>query len=148
MHSRFLSCSKHSGKCSLFWFHESEKWNWKLLSHACPDSLWPHGIVRGLLQARILEWVAVSFSRGSSQPRDPELQGDSLNQLSHHGSPRILEWVAYPFGSSWPRNRTGVSYIAGRFFISWATKESFIYFLSLFIHLHRTRHTDRVCEFP
>ena len=26
--------------------------------------------VRGILQARILEWVAVSFSRGSSQPRN------------------------------------------------------------------------------
>ena len=34
---------------------------------------------------------------------------------------RILEWVAYPFsrGSSWPRNRTGVNCIAGRFFTSW-----------------------------
>ena len=27
-------------------------------------------IVHGLLQARILEWVAIPFSRGSSQPRD------------------------------------------------------------------------------
>ena len=27
-------------------------------------------IVPGILQARILEWVAFSFSRGSSQPRD------------------------------------------------------------------------------
>ena len=37
-----------------------------------------------------------------------------LYQLSHQGSPRILEWVAYPFsrGCSWPRNLTGVSYIA------------------------------------
>ena len=26
--------------------------------------------VRGILQARILEWVAFAFSRGSSQPRD------------------------------------------------------------------------------
>ena len=26
--------------------------------------------VRGILQARILEWVAVLFSSGSSQPRD------------------------------------------------------------------------------
>ena len=26
--------------------------------------------VHGILQARILEWVAISFSRGSSQPRD------------------------------------------------------------------------------
>ena len=32
-----------------------------------------------------------------------------LHQLSHQGSPRILEWVAYPFssGSSWPRNPSG-----------------------------------------
>ena len=45
-----------------------------------------------------------------------------LYQLSHKGSPRILEWVAYPFssGSSWPRNRTGVSCIAGGFFTNWA----------------------------
>ena len=26
--------------------------------------------VHGILQARILEWVAFAFSRGSSQPRD------------------------------------------------------------------------------
>ena len=26
--------------------------------------------VHGILQARMLEWVAISFSRGSSQPRD------------------------------------------------------------------------------
>ena len=26
--------------------------------------------IHGILQARILEWVAISFSRGSSQPRD------------------------------------------------------------------------------
>ena len=27
-------------------------------------------IVQGILQAQILEWVAIPFSRGSSQPRD------------------------------------------------------------------------------
>ena len=26
--------------------------------------------IHGIFQARILEWVAISFSRGSSQPRD------------------------------------------------------------------------------
>ena len=42
---------------------------------------------------------------------------------------RILEWVAYPFssGSSWPRNQTGVSCIAGRFFTSWGIKEALKY---------------------
>ena len=40
-----------------------------------------------------------------------------LYQLSHNGSTRKLAWVAYPFsrGSSRPRNRTGVSCIAGGF---------------------------------
>ena len=33
--------------------------------------------VHGILQARILEWVAVPFSRGSSQPRSPKVQADS-----------------------------------------------------------------------
>ena len=48
-----------------------------------------------------------------------------LYQLSHKGSPAVLEWVAYPFfiGSSQPRNRTGVSCIAGRFFTNWAIRE-------------------------
>ena len=51
-----------------------------------------------------------------------------LYQLSQQGSPRILEWVAYPFfnGSSWPRNWARVSSIAGGFFTSWATREAHI----------------------
>ena len=41
------------------------------------DSLWPHGLysllgssIHGILQAWILEWVTIPFSRGSSWPRD------------------------------------------------------------------------------
>ena len=30
----------------------------------------PRSSIHGILQARILEWVAIPFSRGSSQPRD------------------------------------------------------------------------------
>ena len=49
-----------------------------------------------------------------------------LYQLSHKGSPRILGWVAYPFSSRsfQPRNRTGVSHIAGGFFTNWAIGEA------------------------
>ena len=49
-----------------------------------------------------------------------------LYRVSHEGSPRILEWVAYPFsrGYSRPRNQTQVSCIAGGFFINWATREA------------------------
>ena len=49
-----------------------------------------------------------------------------LNQLSHKRSQWILKWVAYPFSSrsSWPRNRTRVSCIAGGFLTSWAIREA------------------------
>ena len=48
-----------------------------------------------------------------------------LYHLSHQGSPRILEWVAYPFSreSSWPRNWTRVSCIVGGFSTTWATRD-------------------------
>ena len=51
--------------------------------------------------------------------------------LSHQGSPRILEWVAYSFsrGSSQPRNRTGVSCIPSGFLTSWATREAQLTFM-------------------
>ena len=48
-------------------------------------------IVHGILQAKILEWVAFPFSRGSSQPRDQTQVSfyyrQIIYQLSHQGSP-------------------------------------------------------------
>ena len=47
-----------------------------LVAQSCPtlcdpmDYSPPGSSVHGILQARILEWVAMPFSRGSSQPRD------------------------------------------------------------------------------
>ena len=49
-------------------------------------------------------------------------------ESSVHGilQARIMEWVTSPFsrGSSWPRDWTLVSCIAGRFFTIWATREA------------------------
>ena len=46
------------------------------------DCSLPDSSVHGIFKARILEWAAISFSRGSSQPgiepRSPELQTDAL----------------------------------------------------------------------
>ena len=62
----------------------------------------------------------------STQGCNPSLLycGRILYHLSDEGSPRILEWVAYPFSRafSWPRNWTGVSCIAGGLFTWWATR--------------------------
>ena len=40
------------------------------VTRLCPTLCDPIVTVHGILQARILEWVAFPFSRGSSQPRD------------------------------------------------------------------------------
>ena len=48
--------------------------------------------VHGIFQARVLEWVAISFSRGSSPPRDwtqvSHIARRHLYHLSHQGSSR------------------------------------------------------------
>ena len=47
-----------------------------LVAHSCltlcspMDYSLPGSSIHGVLQARILEWVAIPFSRGSSQPRN------------------------------------------------------------------------------
>ena len=93
------------------------------VAQSCPTLCNPMDYtVYGILQARFLEWVALSLLQGifPTQGSNPGLLHCRwvLYQLSHKGTPRILEWVAYPFsrGSSQPRNQTGVSCIAGRFF--------------------------------
>ena len=54
--------------------------------------------VYGILQARILEWVAIPFSRGSSQPRD-------RTQVSHISGGFFASWAtrgAQEYCSGWP----------------------------------------------
>ena len=59
-------------------------------------------------------------------PMDCSPPGSFIHEISQT---RILEWVAIPFsrGSSWLRDQTQVSFIAGRFFIIWATREADIH---------------------
>ena len=85
------------------------------VAESCPPLCSPMDyMVYGLLQARILEWVALPLLQGifptqGSNP-GPLHCGQIPYQLSHKGSPRTLEWVAYPFsrGSSWPRKNQGL----------------------------------------
>ena len=104
--------------------HESESETCSVVS----DSLWPHGLYSpwnspgqniGMCRLSLLQGIF------QTQGLNPGLLHcrQILYQLSHRGSPRTLEWIAYPFssGSSWPRNRTGV-FTAGGFFTNWAIK--------------------------
>ena len=50
----------------------------------------PGSSIHGILQARVLEWVAISFFRGSSQPKERawvSCTAGRLYHLSHQGSP-------------------------------------------------------------
>ena len=51
---------------------------------------------------------------------------------------RMLEWVAFPFsrGSSWPRDWTQVSQIAGKFFTIWAIRKSIYTYIYIYVHIY------------
>ena len=103
-----------------------------LLSERCSvvsDFLWPHGLYSpwnslgqntGMGSLSFLQGIFPTQRSNSGLLHCRQI----LYQLSHKGSPRILEWVAYPFSSrsSRPRNQTGVSCIAGRIFTNWAIR--------------------------
>ena len=95
------------------------------------NSLWPYGLYSQWNSPGQNTGVgSLSLLQGIVPPQgsNPGLLHcrQILYQLSRQGSPRILEWVAYLFSSrsSWPRNRSRVSWIAGGFFTNWAMKEA------------------------
>ena len=126
---RFLNC--HLSKPVSFSY-----WNMSLFCHiseshsVVSSSLWPHGLYgpwnspgqnTGVGSLSLLQGI---FPTQGLNP-DLPLRRQILYQLSHKGSPRILEWVALPFSSrsSQPRSGTGFSCIAGGFFTNWAIRE-------------------------
>ena len=95
------------------------------------NSVWPHGLYSpgnspgqntGVSSLSLLQGIFPTQGSNSGLLHCRWI----LYLLTHKGSPRILEWVANPFssGSSRPRNRTGVSCIAGRFLTNWAIREA------------------------
>ena len=67
------------------------------VAQSCPtlcdliDYSLPGFSIQGIFQARVLEWVAISFSRGSSRPRDQ-------TQVSHIVGRRFTHWAT---GEAW-----------------------------------------------
>ena len=96
-----------------------------------PDSLWPRGLYspwNSLGQNTGVGSLSLLQGIFPTQRSNPDLLHCRriLYCLSHQGSPRILEWIAYPFsrGCSCLRSQNRVSCIAGGFFTSWATREA------------------------
>ena len=99
--------------CFLSFFHTLSVWMWNMAlflihvyARSCPtlcnpvDCSPPGPSVHGIFQGRILEWVAMPSSRGSSQPMDQRIlcllhwQADSLPtapQVEHGSIPQLQE---------------------------------------------------------
>ena len=107
-----LFCGKTSSsnllkKREFFWVLVYLKWKWSESRSVMSDSLWPSawnslGQNTGVGNISLLQGF---FPTQGLNPGLPHCRL-ILYQLSHKGSPRMLEWVAYPFsrGSSWSRN--------------------------------------------
>ena len=91
-----------------------------------------------------MEWAAYPFSRDlpdqGIKPGSPAFQVDSL-LAEPPGKPKNngVGSLSLFQGSSWPRNRTGVSCIPGGFFTSWATQDV-AYLKVLYAIKHRLQH--------
>ena len=87
------------------------------------DCSLPGFSVHGISQARILEWVTISFSRGFSWPRDwtPALVHcrQILYHLSHHGSP-LLAYIPTKFKPSVRKLGDKLRFVSNlTWYISW-----------------------------
>ena len=76
---------------------------WSEVAHSCP-TLWgsldcslPGSSAHGIFQARVLEWVAISFSGGSSRPRDWTRVSHTIGRAlpSEPGKPYICKYMVF-----------------------------------------------------
>ena len=71
---------------------KSVQWVWSEVAQSCPtlcdpmDCSLSGSSVHGIFQARVLEWIAISFSRGSSRPRN-------WTKVSHIAGRRFTVWA-------------------------------------------------------
>ena len=94
------------------YMHASELLQSRLTLCNAMDYSPPGSSVHGILQARILEWVSMSSSRGSSWPRDQRDQTASLTSTALAGG--FFTTSVSP----------GKPPMDGMFFTSWATREA------------------------
>ena len=88
--------------------HESES----EVAQSCPtlcdpmDCSLPSSSVHGVFQAIVLEWIAISFSSGSSQPRDRTQVSHSVDRRFTVWATREVQWILreYPNPESVIRN--------------------------------------------
>ena len=110
------------------WTHQEGRWVDSIGEVHRSSVSWTHSDLFGCSWSvsSIVVGVLVALSCLTlCDPMDCSPLGSSVHGILQG---RILEWVAIPFsmGSSWPRDWTWVSCVAGRFFTIWATRKACI----------------------
>ena len=97
-----------------------------LLVESCPtlcdptDCSPPGSSVHGISQARVIEWVAISFSRGSSQPRDGTCISCIDRRILYYWSTSEAPFVNYTMGKTQAGNN-----ISGSILWRWVAKRPY-----------------------
>ena len=104
---------------TLLVYHTGRRPQWEQFRATKVDSHYFHSLSP---TANSKKSVSCSVVSNSSRPMDHSLPSSSVHGILQA---RTLEWVAIPLsrGSSWLRDQTQVSCIAGRFCTVWATRE-------------------------
>ena len=132
---------------------------WKVKVKSCPtlcdpmDCSLPGSSVHGIFKGRVLKWVAISFSKGSSRPRDQArvswVVGRCFYYLSHQGNLKQVlslkkkeKWLrrqsCRPRGlnlelqSIIPKPWNLTEFVQLNFEIAWDWRFLYLFFFSLF----------------
>ena len=111
-------------KCHLAIWATKKREKVKVLITAMPNSLQlcglqpPGSSLHGILQARILEWVAIPFSRGFSQPRD-RTQVCIAGRFFAIWATRFSPNYQYPFWKSLKFPNASASYMDKKAIQNW-----------------------------
>ena len=128
----FLLLPDHKAQSNIFSAYNTHFALWKSLSRVQLCNPMDYSLqgssVHGILQVRILELVAIPFSRGSSQPKDRTQFSHTadrfftiwiLHHLSHQGSPKkhtlADQWLV--LGPQWWKDRITATRPPGPFAI-------------------------------
>ena len=153
---------------------DSIKSQWSEVAQLCPTLCDPMDCsllgssVHGIFQAIVLEWIAISFSRGSSQPRDRTQVSrivdrrftiwatrDQKSRVQIQSTSTKYSWVApRRVESSHTSDQTCALCIGSQIRIHWTTREVLTWLLSsakgpswLPLESYSPHHIPRLCIF-